>query len=179
MTVWLTLKGLSASNKQVENTIKFNEYAYRKKISNGYVVVSKPKIDKLSFTVNLGSDEDHSTIEQLLWDVAIADDAINFKSTSMKERPVPGYITSVTLTHPPSGATVMIQAHPKNSNSRFFRFELNPDKLGMEGMVFFRDNLSQFLLDQYTYADLAEKANVTRVDAAVDLFNIDVSDLMI
>ncbi len=78
---------------------------------------------------------------------------------------------------------ILVQTRPKKGNLPFFRFDLNPARLGAKGVNLFKKELENlFNIDVYGlgYKDvLAYEKAVQRFDVAVDVLGVDISDLEI
>lgn len=176
------VKSSSLSNKpKGEKEVYVDNVLYMKKVSSvDTVYFLTPKIDFLSIVFPIldpEAQEAQEGIVNLLVGLVKSVDATEFEDD--KKPYAPGYTQNIALTDPNSGARIRIQAQPKKPNWSFLRFELNPAKLGVEGLAFFKDKLLDFLLGQWTYADIATKGKVSRVDLACDVINCTISDLVV
>lgn len=91
------------------------------------------------------------------------------------------YKKNLWLKHKPSGENILVQTDPKKVGTPFFRFDLNPSRLGVDGIKFFKEELD-FLFCKgdfdIGYGDVLKSPNaVYRLDVAVDILGVDVSDL--
>jgi len=91
------------------------------------------------------------------------------------------YKRNVWLKHEPTGENILVQTDPKKAGTPFFRFDFNPSKLGAKGVIFFKKEMSHlFGGTDYDlgYKDiLNDPKAIYRVDIAVDMLGVDVSDL--
>ncbi len=164
----------AASNK---TNLPDNQIAYKVGISpTESVTVTTPIIDKLAFVFSHADPDGDSSLKESLLE-AIKDDPTLYKSAKKASVGQKRYKLNVQLHHAASGQNVLIQADPGSAKVAFARFELNPAKLGAEGMAFFRAELAQLLTHQVPWSAIAAKAKVTRLDLACDLVGIGVDTL--
>ena len=140
--------------------------------------VLKPKIDKLSFTYDIPSEQ-ISTVTGSL--VALAEEAggpwkklNSTKTYSLRRR----------LHHKETGENILIEAAPQPPNGKkaplsFLRLDFNPSKLGPKGVEFLRDQLFMVLAIDHPWGKIASECTVTRMDLAVDLLGIKAEDLLV
>lgn len=200
MTVYLALKSWVASNSLETPKVPYNQIAHFLKstsknleepkggsssgtheinfISTG--IALKPVLDKLSCVfdiLDLGIQKEvHLRLKDLLGNSAVPE----YQQASFKTYMLGNYAMSVKLVEPNTQQPILIQAQPKTEKTKsFMRFEWNPSKLGPDGMAFFRKRLTQIFEGSFTYADLLQDGKVTRADAAVDLVNVSIDDVLI
>ncbi|MGH1398021.1 MAG: hypothetical protein ACRBCT_02290 [Alphaproteobacteria bacterium] len=91
------------------------------------------------------------------------------------------YKRNVWYKHEPTGEKILIQTDPKKSDTPFFRFDFNPSRLGAKGVKDFKTELRLLMCEEtfgLSYADiLKDPQAVYRMDIAVDILGVDVSDL--
>lgn len=91
------------------------------------------------------------------------------------------YHHSFVLIHKPTGAKTIVQLHAKKAGIPFMRCELNPARLGADGMTFFRHFLNLMLYNDHktiTFDTIAARPkSIKRIDIAIDLLGVDASDL--
>ena len=136
-----------------------------------------PRIDKLSFTYDVPGGH-KKIIEQNI--MGLAKEGGVFKNPNLKKPSRFKY--RIALNHAETGQAVLIEAHPKietaGKNYRFMRFELNPNKLGAQGVEFLRTQLVQIFLED-AWPKVAINCNLTRLDVAADLLNVRTAGLII
>ena len=71
----------------------------------------------------------------------------------------------------------LLQMNPRRAEHHFVRFELNPSEIGMDGMYEVK-RVFKALFGERFKDDLRD-GNITRLDAAVDVFKIRPDDLMV
>lgn len=200
MTVYLVLKSWVASNSLETPKIPYNQIAHFLKSTSKNLeepkggsssgtheinfmstgIVLKPVVDKLScvfYIHDLGVQKEvHLRLKDLLGNPA----APEYQQADFKSYKLGIYAMSVKLVEPNTKQPFLIQAQPKSKKIKnFMRFEWNPSKLGPDGMAFFRKRLTQIFQGSFTYADLLQDGKVTRVDAAIDLVNVSIDDVLI
>lgn len=180
MVVKFSQESDSGSNKPEKYSVQLTATAYWYDRPTGYrVSVLKPKIDRLSVTFPVQSINHQDAIRKNLQALA--------KSTQYPELTVwqklkywgaGKYKRSYGLTVAP-GKQVLVQCMAGHSNTAFFRFDLNPDHIGPEGVAKFRNSIPILSDGHVSYADIANHGRITRIDVAFDLINVDVEDLLV
>jgi len=170
LTVKLQIHSPYVSNK---TELDLTQIAYSPITYKGHKgKILKPKIDKISVTVEVNCIEDQKGIKENLWDLAKEDDSPHFTNAVFEKGKPKRYKTNVSLADSISGKSILIQAEPFNKEYRFLRFEFNPTKLGKKGMAFFRDHIPEFLGPHIKYKSIAETGRITRIDIACDLIDV-------
>ena len=71
-----------------------------------------------------------------------------------------------------------MQAGPKKPGLKHdLRLEFNPTRLGLAGIAFLKSQLESLLVGALSYAHIMAAGTVTRLDIAVDVVGIRISDL--
>ena len=179
MAVKLIVGSDTGSNKPEKHAVQFAAQAYwHIRPTNYRVSVLKPKIDRLSITLDIADTTICKTIRQHLIDMA---DAGNPLLTVWKKRKGWGsgkYDRSLAL-NVGDNRSIMVQCAPIKSKVSFLRFEFNPTAVGLHGIAAFRSHLPKITSGALKYKMLAHSGKVTRLDIAVDLVNIDLEDVLI
>lgn len=85
------------------------------------------------------------------------------------------------LVHKPSGSKIIFQIDPRKKNGPFLRCDLNPARLGPEGMAFFAKKLNGLLMVKphvISFDNICKIPKlIKRIDIAVDMLGVDASDL--
>jgi hypothetical protein len=186
----------SPSNKSQKYCVNLSATGYWYDTKSGYkVTVCKPKVDRLTLTYDIPDPELQLAVCQYLWDNAADSNYPNIQNAKTKLKKIhgaPNYGTSVQFVPPGEVGSVFIQAKmggvaPKSGKlmnnpkeQAFLRFDFNPARLGPTGLSLFKDELNNILHDTQntSWAELATKAKITRLDIAVDLINVDIEDMM-
>ena len=183
MVVKISHKSDVGSNKTKKYAVAIDDTGYRYERPNGYkVTVTKPKIDRLAITLHVHDADGQKAIPHGLWDMVDGDEYPQYINSKADLKGSNAYKTSVCWVDPISKGSVLIQCQPWSKgkkNTPFMRFELNPDRLGPEGVSRFKKELLVIFLDNIPYETLRKAGNVTRLDVAVDLVNVDVEDLLV
>jgi hypothetical protein len=177
---------LSSNKTQGKLEIGKDELAYWNFIGSetagvgNAVYVLRPKLDKLSLVFNVERESHRKTIKGLLLS-AVKDEQVPWYQEAKSAGQAKKYNVEALLTPPDGKHPILIQVDPKKKKEpkpAFMRFEFNPYKLGKKGLAFFKENLSEFLLDQIKYDDLKKDGKLTRLDIACDLVNVQLGDLV-
>ena len=187
MPVWLALKGVSSNKqKEIEESHKDKKSKIGKILHKnisycpivGRVAVLKPVVDKVSITYKMdGSDPTlmPALVEALLLE---AEQKVHFKSAGQFQTGAVQYKASVKLVVPPDGEEVLVQAGPKKPGlAHDLRLEFNPSRLGPAGTAFLKKQLEAVLVDALDFSHVVATGTVTRLDIAVDVVGIRISDL--
>jgi hypothetical protein len=153
------------------------------------LVILRPIIDKLIFEYNfkdcgkykkdvekLVLSNAKSLLKKNVFEVATS------KNIAWKRlKYLQGYSNNYVLIHKPSGAKVIIQLGAKKKGKAYMRCDLNPSRLGLGGMEFFRGFLAKLLYNKHkniTFATISTiPKTIKRIDVAVDMLGVDSSDL--
>jgi hypothetical protein len=169
----------TGSNKPEKHAVQFAAQAYSYKRPTNYrVTVLKPKIDRLSITLNIADTTKRKIIRQHLIDMADSGNPLLTMWKKFKGWGSGKYDRSFAL-KVSNGKSILVQCAPIKSAVSFLRFEFNPAAIGPGGVAAFRDHLLAINGGALTYKKLAHSGKVTRLDIAVDLVNIDLEDLLI
>jgi len=174
----LALKA-AASNKPKTDYSAFatsNAIAYTVAIPpDQNVVITAPIIDKITLTLPVNEPPAIlGVIKQRLIGFKNANGqsaGAHFKPGSIK------YGVSAHLVHEPTGESVFVQAAPKSPKVAFLRFEMNPAKLGPDGIWFWRKLVADLLGLSGVWSCMASTATMTRVDLACDLVGVRIDRL--
>ena len=179
MTVFYAV-GVGVSSNSIETPkVKSSDVAYAIDFTSGTHIL-KPKIDKLSCLFNIENQHHQLKVELRLEKLQDSEDFPEYGPAGHKVWKLGRYEVNVKLTEPTTGQSILIQAQPKTKQIKnFMRFEWNPAKLGAEGMTFFRERLLGIFQGDYDYSDIVNDGKVTRVDAAFDILNIPIGQIMI
>lgn len=172
----------------VETDRIIETYDYR----GASLVILRPVIDKLVFDYRLADCGAHKRAIQgtILKNVdKIIDELPALFKPATKEN-VGGkrfrhldraYERNFILRHKATGSKSIIQIVPRKKTGGFLRCDINPARLGPEGMAFLRDFLG--LLTHNEWKDIGfdaiakTKNGIRRIDIAVDMLGVDASDL--
>ncbi len=164
------MAGSTASSHVITGTV-----AYNVPVSPDQVItVTASIIDKLSLTLPVGDDP--TTVAAVKNALAGLSDSNKAPPTGKAKLGPTKYRTNVHLLHAPSGQHILVQADP-TSNLAFLRFEMNPAKLGADGVRFWRNNVAEIFGHADASLNAASKATVTRIDLACDLINVRIDSL--
>ena len=159
------------------------------------IIVLKPIIDRLSFTVS-PSKEFFScygaTAEVEEFKKYVSGDLFNRASTGYEGLAL---ISGVTFNKPPyrhynlnlrltvgEGASVFIQASPKSAKYAFLRFDYNPSRFNDQGLAKFRafvEDIFEASGVHIPYDEVLAWADISRLDIAVDILGARPSDMEI
>ncbi len=141
----------------------------RIRVINYYIkpVVSPVFCDKLSATLKIEEHHYHGVLTA--FENAVNDGWAKKAYTAI-------YKQSCRLQLGDYDTSTLIQCQPHNETSAFFRIEANPSKLGKEGMAELQMLLNEIL--PHGYAGLVQDGISTRVDTAVDIMNIEMSQIV-
>ncbi|WP_425987738.1 hypothetical protein [Afipia sp. DC4300-2b1] len=180
MPVFFTVAGVS-SNKQKEDKGKKAKID-SKDVSyfpiRGKIAVLKPIIDKISITHQISDPELKETLIECL--LQEAEQGGQFQSAPKYGSGQIQYKASVNLLVPPYDLPVLIQAGPKKkATSHALRLEFNPSALQSSGIAFLKSALEGLVLDGLNFSEIAANGKITRVDIAVDIVGVGISDLLV
>ncbi len=138
----------------------------------------KPKIDHLSVVLPISNQKIQKGIMSVL--VGMKKDVELHEVTEPKSPPkVPSYKVAAEIIHPPTGSPILLQAGPNSKKAKhFLRLQMNPSALGMKGVKFLRDILTDLMNDDDAYLAWLNHGRVTRVDVACDFINAQIGDLL-
>ena len=177
MTVFYAV-GVSSNSLETPK-VKSSDVAHAINFTSGTHIL-KPKIDKFSCVFDIENQRHQLKVELRLEKLLGSKDFQEYGPTSYKVWKLGGYEVNVNLTEPTTGQSILIQARPVTKKKKnFMRFEWNPVKLGADGMKFFRKRLLDIFQGAYDYSDIAKDGKVTRVDAAFDILNISIGQIMV
>ena len=140
--------------------------------SDNIINVLNPVIDKFSVTCPV-DEEDQDYLRETFMDVFKTDEKLNFKTSNSKGR----YRIAVNWFDGPTGQKVRLECDPFKKTDNFFRMEFNPAKLKSDGMGRMSAMLDYIFAGVISYAHVIETGRITRVDIAVDMLNVDFSNL--
>ena len=180
MVVKLKSEADTGSNKPHDFLVQISAQAYSYVRPTKYrVEVLKPVIDRLAVTFPVPSVVDQASIRDRLDSLANDPrDPTVGKWGKQKGGGAGKYARSYGLIVGKC-ERVLVQCAAGKANVAFLRFEFNPVRIGPEGVSRFRDLLPEITSEKVTYEQLANAGNVTRIDIAVDLVNIDLEDLLV
>ncbi|WP_288905352.1 hypothetical protein [uncultured Sneathiella sp.] len=171
-------KGITPSNKtekyRLQLSADVNAYGYKN--NKGYRVnILYPVIDKLSVTIPV-DEEYRKAVDGSLY--KIHKQVKDFSDISKNGKK---YHVSANWTDKVTGQKVLFQCNPKSSKAvNYMRFELNPNKLGPDGMRRFKSILELLVTyGNYPYSRILEEGYITRMDIAVDIVNVAPHELII
>jgi hypothetical protein len=181
-----TLLHLHSPSSNKTGIVDLAEVAYLLKEANAAIL--KPKIDKISVTYDLRhlahltheeKNQIHASIEQNLWDF-VKDEDTPYSPAKKGKAPF-RYRTNVVWTNPSGDGSVLIQAKPTKVKppQRFFRLEFNPSILQHSGLDEFSTHWHALCHGDSDLKDIAEAGIVTRLDIAVDILGVTISDMII
>lgn len=165
----------SSSAPSNKPSVSLVAYGYEE----GFVALI-PKIDKIAFTYDIPSSHREPVLANLY---GLAGEGQTFQS--LKSSGNHRYHKRFALTHPASGEKILIEAEPKVAKGAktkppaFLRLELNPARLGFDGVGFLRDHLVQVFFEEHPWSLVATNCTVTRMDLAVDLVGVRSDSLLI
>lgn len=156
------------------------------------LVILRPVIDKLIFAYNFqdcGSaktdikDVVLKNIEKILKEIpgkfknATKHNVGNNRFNELRKN----YKENFVLVHKPTGSKIIIQVTPCRKTGAFLRCELNPARLGPEGIIFFKAFFELLTSNKWlpiTFDTMAKREKIIkRIDVAVDMLGVDASDL--
>jgi len=177
MPIYATLTGVS-SNKP-EGKLKIGKIPLQK-ISylpvKGQVAVLKPIIDKISITY-IGDPNLTPVLVQNLKQETEA--GVCWQMAPWKNGPVL-YQATADLVTPAGGSVARLQVGPKKKGLSYtLRLEFNPTALGKPGIAFLKQQLEALVLDGLSFAKVMTDGRVTRLDVAVDIVGVNISDLLV
>lgn len=174
MPVFFIHKGITPSNKTEKYGVQLSALSYEYKNNKGYKVsILYPVIDKLSVTIPV-DPEDRKAIDEILMDIHKNEE--DFSSVSDKKK---RYKINTEWTDKKTGQKVLIQCQPVHAVN-YLRFELNPAKLGPEGMSRFKQMFENSItVGNYPYSRVLKEGHIRRMDIAVDMINVAPHELII
>lgn len=103
----------------------------------------------------------------------------HWKSAPWSKGPV-AYKATADLVVPTSGHTVRLEVGPKTKTpTHTLRLEFNPTALGAPGIAFLKKHLEELVPDGLSFAHIIANGKITRLDVAVDLVGISLTDLLV
>lgn len=184
--------GKNPSNKGIN--LKLSEDLIAKSYNQHNICILKPIIDKLVLRYDLPAVWDQKHKDQFKtfvysylndhgkagdWDYEYVPSSELQKNNGRYA----AYKRNLWLKHSPSGENILVQTDPKKAGTPFFRFDFNPSRLGAKGVIFFKKELDFLFCKQefgISYSDiLSSPKAVYRLDIAVDILGVDISDLEI
>lgn len=180
MVVKFKNKADTGSNKPGSYAVQLTAKAYSYLRPTKFkVAVLKPKIDRLAVTFPIPDGQTKKKIRDNLESLADGPGCPSvMKWQKIKDWGASRYTLSYGVDVGP-GKRVLVQCTKGNTGVAFLRIEFNPDQLGLDGVMKFRDLLPEIMCGEVTYKNLASVGKVTRLDIAVDLVNIDLEDLLV
>jgi hypothetical protein len=155
------------SNKQ--------NFAYTVAITpDSTIKATVPIMDRLSLTIPISKNPKivDGTVERLAAFIANPDNQVIASHKQSK------FHRNFQLVDQHSGRSIFVQACPKYPNLAFARFDMNPAKLGVDGMRLWRRFVDQIWGADQAQAAIAD-ATVTRVDFACDLVGVRIDALAV
>lgn len=156
--------------------------SYEEKSKNDNVtqpLLTAPCIDKLSIIVPNITDEQYiKGVEQNLWN------AVKFPELGLANaKKALGYKTCMTINHVPNTKTLvtssplLLQLDHYNKSRPQIRMEWNPAKMTYE----FSNQVDDIFQVNFGFGfyEILGKSKITRIDLAVDIFNMDLESLLV
>lgn len=142
--------------------------------STAEFVALKPKIDRISFTVDI-EKKDQAAISSNLKEVSAENGHLK------RVRAAGRYALRFRLTDLASGQAILIEAVPVSQKKKlaFLRLELNPEHWGKAWRKMLSDAFLPLLLAKYNWSYIAANAKVTQLDVAVDLLGVGAGKLLV
>ncbi|WP_340693237.1 hypothetical protein [Hyphomonas sp.] len=158
------------------------------------VVVLNPVIDTIALTVTAQSALKYLTPSVALADTQatsatywngifnrVAEEASDPTQELIhwSKRRIPKYKKTVDLLIPGQDATALLSVDPTQKSMAPLRLEFSVSKLGKTGIKELANRWSEIDIDNVAFQALWLDARITRVDIAVDILNLDISDLVV
>ena len=143
------------------------------------VIVLRPKIDKLTLVFDV-DQELREALVQFISQAPKLDEEGQVSYASAAQLPGARYKWNVEFKSKTLGEKVLVQAVPKVKNAKHtFRIEMNPAKLGRNGLKIFREQFHEFMFTAISFPQVIEVAKVTRLDLAVDVIGVQIGELLL
>jgi hypothetical protein len=168
-----------AGQPQAKLEVPFKDTSYwLKRPDNGAVFVLKPKLDRLSFVVDLEPQDTPEEAKGYLIAMMEGDEAplATTNKTKSHQYEINAFVKNFSLPN-----TCLIQASPRSDNAakRFFRFELSGEMLSAKSIASFADFVSNYLFSGHGFAHVRKTAKITRFDVAVDIVNLSLDEVLL
>lgn len=178
-------KADTGSNKPGKFVVPAHLKAYSYTRASGFeVFILKPIIDRFSVTFDVTEAQKRIAIRQNLEKLCASSDKLVTPWKKLDDWGSPKYANSFAINCNLQTSS-MLQLAPEKpkkgakGNLRFMRLDMNPSVLGASGMKALHQAIPKLTAGLFEYADIVNAGNVTRLDIAVDIVNLDIEDVFI
>jgi hypothetical protein len=168
---------------RIEKDRIVDEYSYK----GAKLVILRPVIDKLIFEYKLPAPIKKQMEHDIELNALKLEQNKILKSATAKNVGAKRlynfnkrYEVTLVATYKLTGAKIIFQINPHKKKRGYIRCELNPARLGANGMGFFRLILQALTCTkaQFSFDDIwKQPKSIKRIDIAVDMLGVDASDL--
>jgi hypothetical protein len=158
-------KGKDKDNKKKEKKYYSGYAAYRFKDKSG--IVSVPRIDAITFLVDLDPEE--------------ADAMLNLLLLNAEDEEVEGFAadkSSKNIFNWSAAGAPVIFTVPKPNQKKVLRLEFSPERLKRAGIKLLKENIEILTSGVLDWERVRKTGKITRYDVAVDFIGLEPADLL-